>query len=38
MQCIYKLQVIMSASGIVLHGKGRNCQSPNLQEIHCFKW
>ena len=38
MQHIYNLEVHMSTSGMVIHYTGWGCQSPNLQEIHYFKW
>jgi hypothetical protein len=37
-QYIYTLQVHMSTRGIIIHYIGWGCQSPNPQEIHCFKW
>jgi hypothetical protein len=37
-QYIYTLQVCMSNSGVVMHYIEWSCQSPNSQEIHCFKW
>jgi hypothetical protein len=34
----HTLEVRMSTSGIVICYRGWGCQSPNPQEIHCFKW
>jgi hypothetical protein len=35
---IYTLQFRMSAGSTVIHYTGLGFQSPNSQEIHCFKW
>ena len=37
-QYTYTVQVHISTSGTVIHYAGCGYQSPNLQEIHCFKW
>jgi len=36
-QYIHTLHVCMSTSGIIIHFIGGGYQSPNPQEIHCFK-
>ena len=35
---LYGLQVHVSHSGIIICCLGWGCQSPNPQEIQCFKW
>jgi len=37
-QYIRTLEVCMSTSGIDMHCIGWGCQSPDLHEIHYFKW
>jgi cytochrome b561 len=37
-QHIHTLHICMSTSGIFIPYTGWGCQSPNTQEIHCFKW
>ena len=37
-QYIHTLHVRMPTSGIDIHYIGWGCQSPDPQEIHCFKW